>query len=84
MKTICLVRIKEQVGEKRSIACTHRYADCLSKNTLTKQIKYVVNPKVEHNATIDSELNPTHLNKNAVQNMELSKVLMLLELMVLF
>jgi hypothetical protein len=34
--------------------------------------------------TIDSELNPTHLNKNAVQNMELSKVLMLLELMVLF
>ena len=47
-------------------------------------MKYVVNPKVEHNATIDSELNPTHLNKNAVQNMELSKVLMLLELVVLF
>ena len=84
MYEVFLMRMKKQVGKKGSTVCTNRYADCLSKNTLTKQTKYVVNLKVEHNATIDSELNPTHLNKNAVQNMELSKVLMLLELMVLF
>ena len=40
--------------------------------------------KVEHNATTDSELNPTHLDKSTVQNMELSKVLILPELVVLF
>jgi hypothetical protein len=42
------VRIKEQVGEKRSTVCTHRYADCLLKNTSTNHSKYVVNHKFEH------------------------------------
>jgi hypothetical protein len=32
---VCLIRIKEKVGEKRSTVCTHRYADCLLKNTST-------------------------------------------------
>jgi hypothetical protein len=31
----CLIRIKEQVGEKFSTVCTHRYADSLLKNTST-------------------------------------------------
>jgi hypothetical protein len=35
---VCLIRIKEQVGEKRSTVCTH-----LLKNTSTKHNKYVVN-----------------------------------------
>ena len=48
MYEVCLIRIREQVGEKRSTACTHRYADCLLKNTSTKD-KYVVNnKKLEH------------------------------------
>jgi hypothetical protein len=34
---VYLIRIKEQVGEKRSTVCTHRYADCLLKNTSTKE-----------------------------------------------
>jgi hypothetical protein len=33
---VSLIPIKEQVGEKRSTACTHRYADSLLKNTSTK------------------------------------------------
>ena len=37
----CLIRMKEQVGEKRSTVCTHRYADCLLKNVSTKHNKYV-------------------------------------------
>jgi hypothetical protein len=45
---VCLIRIKEQVGEKRSTVGTHRYADCLLKNTYTKYNKYVVNQKLEH------------------------------------
>jgi hypothetical protein len=45
---VCLIRIKEQVDEKRSTVCTHRYADCLLKNTSTKENKYVVNQKLEH------------------------------------
>jgi ribosomal protein S24E len=45
---VCLARIKEQVGEKRSTVCTHRYADCLLKNMSTKHNKYVVNQKLEH------------------------------------
>jgi hypothetical protein len=28
---VCLVRIKEQVGERRSTVCTHLYVDCLLK-----------------------------------------------------
>jgi hypothetical protein len=44
---VCLVRIKEKVGEKRSTVCTHRYPDCLLKNTSTKHNKYVVNQKHE-------------------------------------
>ena len=40
--------IKEQVGEKRSTVCTHRYTNCLLKNTSTKHNKYVVNQKLEH------------------------------------
>ena len=42
------MRIKEQVDEERSTVCTHRYADCLLKNTPTKQNKYVVNQELEH------------------------------------
>ena len=45
---VCLIRIKEQVGEKSSTVCTHRYADCLLKNTSIKHSKYVVNQKLEH------------------------------------
>jgi hypothetical protein len=45
---VCLIRIKEQIGEKRNTVCTHRYADCLLKNTSTKHNKYVVNQKLEH------------------------------------
>ena len=45
---ICLMRIKEQVGEKRSTACIHRFADCLLKNTSTKHSKYVVNQKLQY------------------------------------
>jgi hypothetical protein len=45
---VCLVRIKEQVGEKRSAVFTHGYADCLLKNTSTKYNKYGVNHKHEH------------------------------------
>jgi hypothetical protein len=41
----CLVRIKEQVGDKRSTVCTHRHANSLVKNTSTKHSKYVVNKK---------------------------------------
>jgi uncharacterized cupin superfamily protein len=41
---VCLIRITEHVGEKRSTVCTH-----LLKNTSTKHIKYVVNQnKHEH------------------------------------
>jgi hypothetical protein len=45
---VCLIRIKEQVGQKRSAVCTHGYADCLLKNTSTKYNKYGVNQKHEH------------------------------------
>ena len=45
---VCLIRIKKQVAEKRSTVCTHRYADCLLKNTSTKENKYVVNQQLEH------------------------------------
>ena len=48
MYEVCLMRIKEQVGKKRSTVCTHRYVDCLLKNTSTKHNKYVVNQKLEH------------------------------------
>jgi hypothetical protein len=35
--------------QSRSISsCTHRYSDCLLKNTSTKHNKYVVNKKFEH------------------------------------
>ena len=44
---VCLIRIKEFVGEKRTTVCTHRYADCLLKNTSIKHSKYVVNQKLE-------------------------------------
>ena len=45
---VCLIRIKEQVGEKRSTVCTHKYADCLLKNTSTKHNQYVVNQIFEY------------------------------------
>ena len=45
---VCLIRIKEQVGQKRSAVCTHGYALCLLKNTSTKYNKYGVNQKHEH------------------------------------
>jgi hypothetical protein len=34
--SMVLIRIKGQVGEKRSTACTHKYTDCLLKNMSTK------------------------------------------------
>jgi hypothetical protein len=38
-----VIRMKEQVGEKRSTVCPHRYADCLNKNlSLTKYVKQVL------------------------------------------
>ena len=40
---VCLVRIKEKVGEKRSTIYIHRYANCLLKITSNKQNKYVFN-----------------------------------------
>jgi hypothetical protein len=36
MYEVCLIRIQEQVDEKRSTGCTHRYTDCLLKNMPTK------------------------------------------------
>jgi hypothetical protein len=30
---VCLIRIKEHVGEKRSTVCAHMHADCLLKET---------------------------------------------------
>jgi hypothetical protein len=45
---IYLMRIKEQVSKERSPFGTHRNADCLLKNTFTKQNKYVVNQHLEH------------------------------------
>jgi hypothetical protein len=45
---VCLVRTKEQVGEKRNTVVIHRNADFLLKNTPTKHSKYVVNPKLKH------------------------------------
>jgi hypothetical protein len=33
---------------EKNTVCTHRYADCLLKNTPTKHSKYVVNQKLEH------------------------------------
>jgi hypothetical protein len=53
---VCLIRTKEQVGEKRSTACTHRYADCLLKNTSTIQNKNVVNKKLEQPIQTEGEL----------------------------
>jgi hypothetical protein len=32
----------------RGTVCTHRYADCLHKNTSIKHNKYVVNQNLEH------------------------------------
>ena len=40
--------IKEQVDEKGCTVCTYMHADCLLKNTSTKDTKYVVNQKLEH------------------------------------
>lgn len=41
MYQVCLVRIKEQVGEKKSTVGTHRNADYLLKNMSTEHNKYV-------------------------------------------
>ena len=48
MYEVRLIRIKEQVDEKRRTVFTDRYADCLLKNISTKDNKYVVNEKLEH------------------------------------
>ena len=40
---VCLIRIKEQVSEKRSTVCTHGNAECLLQNMSIKHNKYVVN-----------------------------------------
>ena len=39
MYEVCLIRIKEQVGEKRNTVYTHRYADCPPKITNMLSIK---------------------------------------------
>jgi hypothetical protein len=46
---VCLIRIKEQVGEKKSKVCTHKYSECILKNTSNKYNKYVVN---EHSSML--------------------------------
>ena len=59
----CLIRIKEQVGEKSTV-CTHRYAGCLLKNTSTKDNKYMLSINnssmlmilVSENFLVESEL----------------------------
>ena len=43
---VCLIRIKEQVDEERNTVCTHRYADCLLKNTSTKDFQLLITPLV--------------------------------------
>ena len=45
IKTIGFFKNK---NKKRSTVFTHRYADCLLKNTSAKHKKYVVNQKLEH------------------------------------
>jgi nitrite reductase/ring-hydroxylating ferredoxin subunit len=62
---VCLTRIKEKVGEKRSTVCTHRYADCLLKNTSTKHNKYVVriySIEIEIKDTSDTNRSASYLN----------------------
>ena len=44
---MCLLRIKEQVDEKRSTVGTPRYADCLLK-TIPSTKELAVNPKLKH------------------------------------
>jgi hypothetical protein len=51
----------EQIDEKRSTVCTHRYADCLVKNTFTKDNQYVVNHKHEH---VDDISFPEHFARS--------------------
>ena len=45
---VYIIRIKEQVGERRSTVCSHRYADCLLENTSRENSKCVFNEKLEH------------------------------------
>jgi hypothetical protein len=42
------IRIKKQVGEKRSTVLPIGNADCLLKNSSTKDNKFVVNQKLGH------------------------------------
>jgi hypothetical protein len=60
---VCLIRINEHVGERRSTVCTHRYADCLLKNTFPKDNNYVVNQKLEnvYNIRCESDVDSEEL-----------------------
>jgi hypothetical protein len=47
MGEVCLVRIKQNVGEKKSTVDIHMNGDCPLKNTPIKQTKYVINQKLQ-------------------------------------
>ena len=48
MYEVYLIRIKKKSARIRATICTHRYADCMLKNTFTKHNKYVVIKKLEN------------------------------------
>jgi len=54
---VCLIRIKEQVGEKRSAICTHRYADCPPNipNMLSIKNSSMLMISVSENFLVESE-----------------------------
>jgi hypothetical protein len=45
---VYIIRIKEQVGERMSTVCSHKYVDCLLENRSREHIKCVFNEKLEH------------------------------------
>jgi hypothetical protein len=45
---VYIIQIKEQVGEKRSTICSHRYVDCLLENTSRRHSKCVFNETLGH------------------------------------
>jgi hypothetical protein len=63
MYEVWLIRIKEQVRKERSTVCTHRYVECLLKNTSTKEKKNMLsttlfnNPvSILYSATLSSKI----------------------------
>jgi hypothetical protein len=55
VKLMEIIRIKEQVGEKRSTFFTNDHAGCSLKNMSMKHSKYLVNQKHEHVDAISLE-----------------------------